>query len=211
MTNTVPQDDSDASVDTHFDPNEAEQVNHSLEIRGERVERIITTRDFLPPDDPQFAARLGVEPRGTRVLLGSLRGVVNSTERRTANWQGKLLESVWLNGEFEAVLAGTGEIKSAPTAILPKAFGMTIEASIAALLAEMYPQGALTPTNGGLPQGVQLTIDCDIGLEATGRSIPYEWIVVYYREGKAQKAMRDVRARSDARLARQVRKALPAS
>lgn len=216
MSNTIPQDDGAPNAreqtEAHFDASEAEAVNAAIaraadpstgsgpDDRGQRIERIITTKDFLPGGDPQFAARLGIEPRGTRVILGSLRGVVNATERKVTLWQGKELESVWLNGEFEAIMAGTGEVKGAPTAILPKAFGLTIEAAIAGM-------GQSDPENH---DRAEITIDCDIGLEATGRPIPYEWIVIYYREGKAQKAMREVRARSEARLARQAHKALPA-
>jgi hypothetical protein len=170
---------------TRIDPQEAAAL--AAEDRGQRVGRIITTKDWANGRDPNTIV-VG-NPPGTRFLLGSLRGVVNSTERNTHTYKDKELESVWLNGEFEAIVAETGEIKSAPTAILPKAFGITIETQIANLKRE-----------GG---DAELTIDCDIGLEATGRPIAYEWIVIYYREGKAQKAMRDVTARQNARLARQ--------
>lgn len=162
--------------------------------RGQRVRRVITTKDFLPGGDTDFPRRVvGPSERGTRFLLGTLRGTINATERKQMEWQGKKLESVWLNGDFEAILANTGEVISAPTAILPKAFGYIIESALA-----------------GLDPGEQaeLKIDCDIGLEATGKTIAYEWVVIYYREGKAQKAMREVRARSDARLARQKKQLL---
>jgi hypothetical protein len=178
---------------TRLDPREAQAIE--ADDRGQRVGRIITTKDYLPRGDVQFTARLGMEPVGTQVILGSLVGVVNSTERKITQWQGKELESVWLNGEFEAIMAGTGEVKAAPTAILPKAFGLTIETALAGL-----------KRNGA--DDAELTIDCDVGLESTGRPIPYEWIVIYYREGKAQKALRDARGRREARLARQSRKAI---
>jgi hypothetical protein len=170
---------------TRIDPQEAAAL--AADDRGQRVGRIITTKDWANGRDPNMI--IAGSPPGTRILLGSLRGVVDSTERSIHNYKDKPLESVWLNGEFEAVVAETGEVKAAPTAILPKAFGITIETAIAGLKRD-----------GG---DAQLTIDCDIGLEATGRPIPYEWIVIYYREGKAQKAMRDVTARQNARLARQ--------
>ena len=179
------------------DPIEAE----GHDDRGQRVGRILTPKDLLPASDPQFTARLGIEPPGTLVILGSLIGVVNSTERKVTQWQGKDLESVWLNGEFEMVKRQTGEVKAAPTAILPKAFGITIETALAGLKGDFDANG----------NAAQLTIDCDIGLEATGRPIPYEWVVIYYREGKAQKAMRDARARREARIGRQAQKVLPAA
>jgi hypothetical protein len=192
-----PQAPLDGEI-TRLDPN---AVDALADDRGQRVGRILTTKDTLPAGDPQFAQRLGVQPVGTQVILASLVGVVNSTERKTTMWQGKELDSVWLNGEFEMVIRDTGEVKAAPTAILPKAFGITIETALAGIKGEFGHDG----------NAAQLTIDCDIGLEATGRTIPYEWIVIYYREGKAQKAMRDARDRREARLARQARKALPAS
>jgi hypothetical protein len=186
-------DDGESPLDgeiTRIDPNEAAAL--AADDKGQRVGRIITTKDWANGRDPN--AIIAGSPPGTRILLGSLRGVVDTTERSTHTYKDKPLESVWLNGEFEAVVAETGEVKAAPTAILPKAFGITIETAIAGLKREA--------SLGGGSDG-QLTIDCDIGLEATGRPIPYEWIVIYYREGKAQKAMRDVTARQNARLARQ--------
>jgi hypothetical protein len=166
---------------------------------GQRVGRIITPKDLLEGRQP-FDVISGMG-KGERLILGHLRGVVNSTERKTTAWQGKDLESVWLNGEFEMVIGSTGEVKAAPTAILPKAFGITVETALAA----MHAEDGSSPTRG------QLQIDCSIGLETTGRPIPYEWVVIYYREGRAQKAMREVRARQEARIAREARliKALP--
>lgn len=176
---------------TRIDPNEAAAL--TADDKGQRVGRILTMKDWANGRDPN--AIIAGSPPGTRILLGSLRGVVNATERSTHTYKDKPLESVWLNGEFEAVIAETGEVKSAPTVIPPKAFGITVETAIAGLKRE--------PADDA-----QLTIDCDIGLEATGRTIQYEWIVIYYREGKAQKAMRDVTARQNARLARQGKLAL---
>lgn len=156
---------------------------------GRRVRLVITTKDFLPGGDTDWPRQhIAPAPRGTRAILGNLAGQVLRTERRTTPYKDKVLESVWLHGNFEAMLRGTGEIISAPAAILPRAFGTMIENA----LADCEPG-----------EKMDLRIDCDIGLEATGRSIPYEWIVIYYHEGKAQKAMREIRSRRDARIARQ--------
>jgi hypothetical protein len=203
MANALSQQNGDLEhLDTHFDPGDADAVSHAAlnagagfdDDQGQRVGRIITTKDYLDGRDANSIIA-GDRP-GTRIILGRLRGVVNSTERKKTVYKDKELESVWLNGEFEAVLIETGEVKAAPTAILPKAFGITIENALAGLTPE---------------EKAELTIECDIGLEATGRPIPYEWVVIYYREGRAQKAMREVRARQEARIARQARKALPSS
>lgn len=36
-------------------------------------------------------------------------------------------------------------------------------------------------------------LDCDIGLEATGKTIPYEWVVIAYREGEAMDVLKRLR------------------
>ena len=114
---------------TRLDPQEAAAI--AADDRGQRVGRIITTKDYANGRDPN--AIIAGSPPGTRILLGSLRGVVEATERSTHTYKDKPLESVWLNGEFEAVVAETGEVKAAPTAILPKAFGITIETAGASI------------------------------------------------------------------------------
>jgi hypothetical protein len=37
-------------------------------------------------------------------------------------------------------------------------------------------------------------IDCDIGVEATGKVIPYEWVVVAFREGEEMAVLKKMRA-----------------
>lgn len=167
-------------------PDQVDATAYSAAYEGQRIGRIITTRDYLDGRDANDV--IAGATAGQVILLGNLIGVVNSTERKSNDYKGKMLESVWLNGEFEATVRGVDARKAAPTAILPTAFGITIETELARLAKENDPSA-------------QLTIDCDIGLQRVTRgAIAFEWVVVFYREGRPQKAMREARARRDARL-----------
>lgn len=202
MAKQVPQDD--AALETRIDADQAEAIatttapqqgdNAELAIddTGQRVRKVITTKDFIPGRDQQWILQNVVSrPKGTYVRLGFLAGFITGTERTQTDWQGKTLHSVWLKGMFEARLAETGEVLQAPNAILPLAFGELIEGA--------FRQAQLS----GHLEGLKAELDVEIGVEATGRSIPYEWVVVSYITGEAQRALRAVRSRQAARLAKQ--------
>jgi hypothetical protein len=148
-----------------IEPDEIDRLASTIEHApqfdptGRVVRLLITPKDFLPPGmDPNQI--IGGQPRGTMITLGTLAGEVHSVEKKEHDWQGKTLESYWLNGYFEAVTAATGETFSAPCAALPKAYGLK--------LANAFHD----PTVRLAALGVT------IGLKATVRgAIAYEWFV----------------------------------
>ena len=69
----------------------------------------------------------------------------------------------------------------------------------------------LVETAFALPGVQRAELDVDIGLEATGRTIPYEWVVVSHIGGEAQRALRAVKARQRARIEKRGSEALAVS
>jgi hypothetical protein len=160
---------------------EAGDAPLSEQVDPRRVQTLITTRDFVPGGDTAWLVQnVASKPRGTIVMLGQLAGVVHRIEQHKSDYKGKTLDSVWLFGAFEARIAETGEIKSSVCAILPNAFGRMIE--------EAFRQGA-----------DRAHLDIDIGVEATGRAIPYEWAIWSHMGGETQRALKALRSRQEAR------------
>jgi hypothetical protein len=185
---------SDIASTTHFDPATVDAIAIGAldeDAAGQRVRKVITTKDFIPGRDTAWIIQhVCTQPKGTYVRLGFLAGFITGCHRSQTDWQGKSLQSVWLEGMFEATLGATGEVIQAPNLILPLAYGELVE-------------GAFKQASNQGIERMQAELDVEIGVEATGRSIPYEWVVISYVTGEAQRALRAVRKRQAARLAKQ--------
>jgi hypothetical protein len=161
--------------ETRLDADTVEQISE-IEQGGRELGRVFTTRDMMPGRDKLWAMQnVATQPPGTKVFVGTLAGEVFGFERKTNDWNGKKLESIWLKGRFEAVIAATGEIKKTSWAILPMAVGEEVE--------NAFVHG----------EAKSLTLDVEIFLRSTGQTIPYEWGVVSYIEDAANEVVRRVR------------------
>lgn len=152
--------------------------------RGTRIENFLSMRTFVEQEE---ALRIGLQPKGSHVTIGLLAGYVTGFERRESNLPLKVGEkapppSIWLKGEFRATVLKTGEIKEARWCILPRAAGELVEEAL---------------TEGGVTRAL---LDLEIGVQATGRTIPYAYTVVAYgRSHDAKKALDAIEARQEAR------------
>ena len=161
--------------ETRLDPDTVEALSQ-IETGGRELGRVFTTRDMMPGRDKLWAMQnVATQPPGTKVFVGTLAGEVFGFERKTNDWNGKKLESIWLKGRFEAVIAATGEIKKTSWAILPMAVGEEVE--------NAFVHG----------EAKSLTLDVEIFLRSTGQTIPYEWGVVSYIEDQANEVVRRIR------------------
>lgn len=159
------QNDQDGAREIPIEPDEIDRLASQIEQTpqfdpaGRVVRLLITPKDFLPPGtDPNQI--IGGQPRGTMITLGTLAGEIHSVQMHTHEWQGKTLESWWLEGYFQAVNAATGEVFNAPCAALPKAYGLQVAASFRD------------------PDVKLAALGVTIGLKATVRgAIAYEWFV----------------------------------
>lgn len=163
--------------------------------RGQLIETFISSRTFMAQED---AMRLVIDkPAGWQTPVGTIAGFATGCERRevqAAPGQQQYPASVWIRGQFQAVVGATGEVKSAPNLILPRAAGDMIEAAFAA--------GAT---------GVMLDIEMTLQKARAGR-YPYQWGVRVFgsRQSEADRAVAAVRQRQEARQ-QQRRLAAPAT
>jgi hypothetical protein len=174
MTTLNNQDGRDLLIE----PGEIEAADAAAQVEFNREGRlartVITTKDFLADALP--ADLIAGVAKGTVVTLGTIAGEIYSAEKRQGEYQGKTLESIWLNGVFQAVVGSTGEVFTAGQAILPKSYGVQV-------------------LNAFKDLGVTaITLACTVGLRPSGRPIPYEWVV---RDHVAHAAASRVAAVSD--------------
>lgn len=199
-------DELDVTTTARIDPTEMDAIaigaldgpDESAE-GGQRVRRVITTKDFIPNRDPEWI-RLNVssQPKGTYTRLGLIAGFITGCHRQRNEYQGKTLESVWLEGMFEGTVLTTGEVIQAPTLILPLAYGELVESAF----RQAFNAGH---------ERMQAELDVELGLETITRgAVSYEWVVTSFVTGEAQRALRAVRKRQQARLAKQTTPALAA-
>lgn len=96
---------------------------------------------------------------GTHICVGRAAGKAIRAEFRENEWQGKQLRSVLLTGMFRMESATTGQVFENAEIYLPNAYAKQVYVAL-----EMA--------------GTLITFDVDIGIEATGRTIPYRWTVI---------------------------------
>lgn len=160
-------------------PKEAETENKAAEgsedNAGLRVRRALMMKNLVPDQD-WIMKNIVSQGKGFKRTVGRVIGVAHTVRRHVNDVNGKPVESIALGGIFEAETMD-GEIISASTVYFPMAYA---EIAAAALDAE----------------GVKVVqVDVDIVLEATGKSIPYEWAVVSYVEGEAMAVLSALRRR----------------
>ena len=176
---------------TAIDPAEAEAADRAfLADRGQLIETFLSPRTFMSADEA-LALVVG-KPRGWSAGVGTIAGYATSCERREVKpqpGQPAYPASLWIKGQFQAVVASTGEVKSSANLILPRA------------ASDMIEQAFGTGATG-------LMLDLEVTVQATGRGIPYSWGVRAYgtRQSEADRVVQAIRARQEARAAQ----ALPA-
>lgn len=168
----------------------------SVETEGTRARRAIMLKHFLP--DGEFINKNVVAGgKGTQAKVGRIYGIATGYSRKNNTLpDGKVTESIVVNGMFHGESYLTGELSEASSVYFPMAYAEKI--------AACFEMGSRT-----------VEVDCDVGVEATGKTIPYEWVVIAFREGEEMDVLRRIRgtrARPTALLvsADGTEKALPA-
>lgn len=152
----------------------------TLSEEGVRARRGLSPKQLVPSIDWIMKNIVG-GGKGTRATVGRIFGVVSSAQRKTNEFQGQMIDSIVCNGMFNAESFLTGELSQGSSVYLPMAYAEQIITAFAT-------DKTITA----------IQIDCDIGLEATGKAIPYEWVTTAFLEGKEMailKRMRAARAR----------------
>lgn len=151
---------------------------------GIRIRRAFTMKNFLPAGDVNtwIAANVISKGVGAHCMVGRIYGSVSAWEPRETQWKSnrpgegeKTIKSIALSGNLQAEHAETGEIITMDMVFLPMAF-----ASQVARALQSNP-------------GSAVEMDIDIGIESTGKAIPYEWTVTSYLSGRAERQLRQLR------------------
>lgn len=144
---------------------------------GKRARRAIMLKQFIPHAD-WINRNVVAKGKGTHVLVGRIVGTASGAVRKTNTLpDGKQIASVVINGVFETESYLTGEIAEATSVYLPLAYAEKI-----ATLFESDPTIKI------------VEVDIDVGLEATGKTIPYEWTVTAFREGAEMDVLKRIKA-----------------
>lgn len=130
-------------------------------VVNERVEDFIATSQMIPSVDWIMKNVVAKGP-GTRVALARLIGVATDATVQQNNVKGQMIDSIKLIGEFELTVFETGEVVIAGAAYLPKKWGTQVKMALDA---------------AGDDKGKRAEMLLTLGVQATGKSIPYSWTV----------------------------------
>lgn len=142
------------------------------------VQEALAMRHMLREPTQAAKETLG-RPRGERKALGRIMGRVSGSEKISAMFEGKQLDSTALIGQFMAVVTERdNEIIQARRLFLSRAFSEAIASALAT--AQRNDPAAIVHVN------------IDVGWNSTGKSpVSYEWTISYLQDGIAIRAMRD--------------------
>lgn len=162
------------------EPAEGEVIENrehqTIASEGARARRAFMMKNLL--DNPDFInTHVVAKGKGTKVVVGRVWGFANGYERKLNEFQGRMLESIVLKGVFQAESTVTGELSEFTSVYMPSAYAEKLAALLEA------------------DKSIRMIeVDCDIGLEATGKTIPYEWVCIAFREGEEMQPLRKLRA-----------------
>lgn len=171
-----------------------DQTPAAPEIQGVRARRTIMLKNLLPADGVDWIMKNVVsQGKGTRATLGRIFGVCTGYSIKTNTLpDGTPSSSIVLHGDFETENYIDGEIGSGTTAYIPAAYSEKVKTVFDA-------NAILNEAGEEIGNRIRtIEIDIDVGVEATGKTIPYEWVVVAFKEGAEMatlKRMRSTRAR----------------
>ena len=177
-------------------PQSAETNEPETEVANEgvRARRAIMLKQFLPGEGIDWINKnIVANGKGTRATFGRVFGICNGYEIKHSTLpDGTPSQSIALKGAFQTENYMTGELGEGTMAFLPAAYGEKVKA--------IFDANERRDADGKvIGNDIRVVeIDVDVGVEATGKTIPYEWVIVAFREGEEMavlKKMRQSRAR----------------
>lgn len=160
----------------------------TTEPEGIRSRRAIMMKQLLPSQEwiIQNVVPLG---KGARATVGRIFGIVQDYETKWNNIPGQDMpvESITLKGAIQYESYLTGEVGEGSSVYLPMAYAEKVRT--------VFKSGERTDEAGEVTgNDIRVVeIDCDIGVEATGKIIPYEWVVIAFKEGEAMAVLKNLR------------------
>jgi len=148
----------------------------STETAGVRARRAIMLKQFIPNPD-WINQNIVAGGKGTRATIARIFGIATGYEdKQNTLPDGSISHSIFVKGVFQSESYLDGEVGEASGVYFPMAYAEKIKA--------VLDMGDIKTVE----------VDCDIGLEATGKTIPYEWVVVAFREGQEMDALKRIRS-----------------
>lgn len=170
-------------------PAPADLAADQADPEGVRQRRGIMPKQFLPGDGVDWIMKNVVaQGKGTRANLGRIFGISTGYEERTNTLpDGKVVTSIALKGAFQTEGYLTGELGEGTLAFLPAAYSEKVKA--------IFDANAIRDQEGNVVgNNVRMVeVDVDVGVEATGKGIPYEWVITAFREGEEMATLRKMR------------------
>jgi hypothetical protein len=187
----APAQNDDASDDTDDDADHQPVASTStVASEGIRARRAIMLKQFLPGEGIDWINKnIVAAGKGTQAIMGRVFGICSGYTVKTNTLpDGTPSQSIVLGGAFQTENYMTGELGEGTQLYLPAAYSEKVKA--------IFDTGAVMDEAGReIRNSVRMVeIDCDIGVEATGKVIPYEWVVVAFREGEEMAVLKKMRA-----------------
>lgn len=146
------------------------------ESAGVRSVRAFQMKTFLPNAD-WINKNVVAQGKGTKVLIGRIFGIVTGVSEKAGHLpNGEPSVSIVTQGVLMSESYLTGEIAEGNGAFLPGAISEKFKAMFA---ADEHLRS--------------IEVDLDIGVEATGKSIPYAWVVIQHVEGEMLEPLKRLR------------------
>lgn len=147
----------------------------ATENTGVVVRRAFMLKQFLPNQD-WINTTIVAGGKGTKATVGRIYGIATRTERKTNTLpDGSVSESIFVGGSFQSESYLDGVASQSSGVFFPMAYAEKIEA--------VFASGDIKTVE----------VDCDIGLEATGKTIPFAWVVTAFREGEEMDVLRRIK------------------
>lgn len=151
------------------DQNEQKDAAENGGSGGVRARRAFMLKFLLGGDGDWINKNVVAKGKGTQAIVGRVFGICTGVEdKHNILPDGSTSRSAVLFGQFEYESAVTGEVGQASSAYLPLAYADALKAAFASD-----------------PDAKMIEVDVDIGVEATGKTIPYEWLVINHGAGEA--------------------------
>ena len=148
---------------------------------GVRVTSVLTMKRFATQE--WILQNCVVRGKGSRSAVARIIGAAIGWETKITEFQGERLESIALSGTFEGTSYVTGEIIQATMVYLPMAYARQVAMAFSDETVKL------------------VELDLDIGVEATGKSIPYEWTCTSFVSGTESNILTRLRNRRKPQLA----------
>ena len=156
--------DADGEVEHIQAPRRQAPTSQGVEYVAIGTEDFISMSSCVPSPD-WINKNVVANGQGFKMPLARLVGSCRQSSKKQNEVKGQMLESIALEGSFMLTSFVTGEVTRAPVAYLPKMWSRQVEA----LLVDIKDD-----------PGAKVRMDLTLGIQATGKTIPYRWTVTQH-------------------------------